>query len=85
MQTQLAYSIADACRACGIGRTTLYAAIKRGEIVTTKIGRRRVVLSVALNEWLASLAAPPRAAIGAGRTIAGGIKPSTSRKPSCDM
>lgn len=52
--TPLAYSIAQACALSGLGRTTIYAAIGRGELETLKIGRRRLVTAEALHAWLNS-------------------------------
>ncbi len=37
-------TIADACLATGLGRTKLYELIGDGQIKTTTIGRRRLVL-----------------------------------------
>jgi len=48
----LAYSIKDAAAALGIGRTTLYALIKCGEIAPIKIGTRTLVPHVALEQFL---------------------------------
>jgi len=48
----LAYSIADVCAATSCGRTTVYAAIKCGELRAIKIGRRTVVTSTDLRAWL---------------------------------
>ena len=42
--TRLAYSVAEACEASGIGRTTLYDLIKSGKLVARKCGRRTVIL-----------------------------------------
>ena len=41
--TKLTYSIAEACKVLGIGRTTLYALRKAGQITFLKIGGRTVV------------------------------------------
>lgn len=49
---RLAYSIAEACGLLSVGRTTLYAAIKRGDLKTHKIGRRTLVTAEALQLWL---------------------------------
>jgi excisionase family DNA binding protein len=54
----LAYRVGDACRILGIGRTTLYAAIKRGEIKSQKVGRRTLIPAEALKLWLNSRPAP---------------------------
>jgi len=50
--TPLAYSVAQACALLSVGRTTLYAAIARGDLKTKKIGRRRLVTAEALRAWL---------------------------------
>jgi excisionase family DNA binding protein len=52
---QLAYSIADVCKLLSVGRTTLYFAIKRGDLSTCKIGRRTLVTGEALQLWVSSL------------------------------
>lgn len=39
-----ACTIREACQAAGLGRTKLYELIKSGTLVTTTIGRRRLVL-----------------------------------------
>ena len=44
-------SIADACRAAGIGRSMLYEEIAAGRLKTFKVGRRRLVSPRALQEW----------------------------------
>ena len=41
---RLACTIDDACEATGLGRTKLYELIGTGQIVTTTIGRRRLVV-----------------------------------------
>ena len=58
----LAHSISDACAMCSVGRTTIYAAIKRGELQTCKIGRRRIVTDEALKSWLATMRCKPQSA-----------------------
>ena len=62
MQTkELAYSISDACKLSSVGRTTLYGAIKRGDLTTRKIGRRTLVPADALAAWLENLPINQRA------------------------
>ena len=56
-QKELAYSIADACKRVSVGKTTLYAAIKRDELIVHKVGRRTLVTAAALSAWVNSL--PP--------------------------
>ena len=54
----LSVSVPDAVMMTGIGRTTLYAAIKTGALAARKCGRRTIIETSALNSWLASL--PPQ-------------------------
>lgn len=39
----LAYRVNDFCRAIGIGRSTFYKMLERGDIKTVKVGGRRLV------------------------------------------
>ena len=55
MNSPLAYSIAEACQLARIGRTTIYAAIKAGDLSARKVGRRTVLLAAELTRWLESL------------------------------
>lgn len=50
-----AVSIADAVRMVGLGRTSLYAAIATGKLKTRKSGRRTLVETTALREFLEAL------------------------------
>jgi hypothetical protein len=52
---KLALSIADAVRLSGIGRTVIFAEIRRGRLVARKCGRRTVILSDDLTLWLRAL------------------------------
>jgi len=54
---QLALTVAEACAAARIGRTTLYEAIKRGDLVAAKYGRKTLIRVDDLRSWLAKL--PP--------------------------
>ncbi len=49
---RLTCTIADACRATGLGRTKLYELIGEGLLDTTTIGRRRLVLVRSLRTLL---------------------------------
>jgi excisionase family DNA binding protein len=40
---KLAYTIPEAAAACGLGRTTIYELIKRGELPLVKVGGRSLV------------------------------------------
>lgn len=61
---QLALTISEACAAARIGRTSLYAAIKSGELVAAKYGRKTLIRVDDLRAWLARL--PKVAAKSAG-------------------
>jgi len=50
-----AVSIADAVRMVGLGRSSLYAAIASGKLKTRKSGRRTLVETVALREFIETL------------------------------
>ena len=50
----LAVSPAEGARRSGVGRTTIYKAIKNGDLKSIKIGARRLILVDALKAWLAS-------------------------------
>lgn len=50
----LAVSPNEAARLCGIGRTTLYAALSSGDLKSVKIGTRRLIMIEALRAWLKS-------------------------------
>jgi Helix-turn-helix domain len=53
--TPLGYTIAEAVRASGIGRTTLYADLKAGRLTARKRGKRTIILADDLRAYLASL------------------------------
>lgn len=45
---RLAYSVADAARVTGLGRTTLYALMADGTLPSRKIGKRRLIPAASL-------------------------------------
>ena len=55
----LAYPIADACRAVGCGRTTLYGYISAGKIEARSLGSRTVIPAESLHRFVASLPPAP--------------------------
>jgi excisionase family DNA binding protein len=57
MNTLLTYSIEEARKVTGVGRTVLYEEIKAGRLRAVKRGRRTLILAEDLRRWLASL--PP--------------------------
>ena len=56
----LAVSVVDASKRAGVGRSTLYQAMKHGELPFLKIGARRLVLVETLYGWLKGRERPPQ-------------------------
>lgn len=52
---RVAHSVGSAAALAGIGRSTLYAAIRDRRLVARKVGRRTIVLVSDLENWLHSL------------------------------
>lgn len=50
-------SMDEAANALGIGRTTAYLLVTRGDLRSVKVGRRRVVPSSAVADYIAEAAA----------------------------
>jgi excisionase family DNA binding protein len=55
--TPLLFSVTDAARLLGLGRSKLYELLSAGEVRTVKVGRRRLVPADALAEYVARLTA----------------------------
>ncbi len=53
----LAVRVEDAAKLAGVGRTEIYRAIRQRELVSLKIGKRRLIRVEALRRWLESLEA----------------------------
>lgn len=62
---KLTCTIAEAQTTLSIGRTQMYDLLRRGEIVSVKIGRRRVIPTSALNQYIDRLIAEQRGGQGA--------------------
>lgn len=52
---ELAVSIVEAARRAGVGRSSVYDAIGRGDLKCRKIGRRSLVLVDDLKAWVSSM------------------------------
>jgi excisionase family DNA binding protein len=52
---RLAFSIKEAAAVSGIGRTAIFAAIKAGRLIARKNGRRTLIASSDLQQFIASL------------------------------
>jgi excisionase family DNA binding protein len=65
MNVQLAYTVAEACVVARAGRTAIYEAIRSGELVARKRGRKTIILADDLRLWIERL---PRLERNAGQT-----------------
>lgn len=54
IEDNLAVAAEEAARRAGIGRTTLYQAMKSGGLKYIKIGKRRLIAIKTLEAWLAA-------------------------------
>ena len=57
MQTPITVTVPDAVKATGMSRTSIYEALKRGDLSARKAGRRTLILFSDLQAYLASLPA----------------------------
>lgn len=55
MNTPIAVTIPDAVKATGISRSSLYEAMKRGDLTARKAGRRTLIRVCDLEDYLAGL------------------------------
>ncbi len=53
--SDFALGIADVCKRTGLGRTTIFAAIRSGQLTARKVGRRTIILSSDLAGFLQAL------------------------------
>lgn len=50
---KLAFTVAEACRSIGIGRSKLYELIQQGRVETRKIGKRTLIPAASLHALIA--------------------------------
>ena len=55
MTSPISVTIRDAVKASGMSRTSIYEALKRGDITARKAGRRTLISFADLQAYLASL------------------------------
>jgi excisionase family DNA binding protein len=53
--SRAAYSIAEVCANTGLGRDTVYGAIRAGRLVARKLGRRTIITDSDLRRFLEDL------------------------------
>ncbi len=58
----LAYSIEAAAEQLGIGRTLMFDLVRRGNLPSVKLGKRRLIPAQSLRDWLAAQVDQNRAA-----------------------
>jgi excisionase family DNA binding protein len=49
---KLAVSVEEAARRAGLGRSFLWKAVQSGELVSCRLGRRRLIRVADLNAWI---------------------------------
>ena len=56
---QLTFTIDEACKAIGIGRTKIYEAINSGHLPAKKYGKRTIILKQDVDNFLSNLSNYP--------------------------
>lgn len=59
MKTPISYTVEEAAKLTGLGRTRLYKELKDGRIKALKLGRRTLIPHVSLEDWLNNLETYP--------------------------
>jgi excisionase family DNA binding protein len=55
----LSYTIEEASKITGLGRTRLYEELNSGRLKGVKAGRRTLILHISIQEWLENLESYP--------------------------
>jgi excisionase family DNA binding protein len=55
MSTPIAYTVKEACAVSRTGKTTLYGAIRRRDLVARKLGKKTLILEDDLRRWIEQL------------------------------
>ncbi len=63
MNSPIALTVKEACATARIGRTTLYGAIRRGDLVARKLGKKTLILEADVRRWIEQLPTIPRSAL----------------------
>ena len=64
---RLTMSVEEAARVLGIGRSSCYEAVARGEIRSVRVGRRRLIPRWVIDEMLRATSGPESNGNGQGR------------------
>jgi len=59
MTKPLSYTVEEAAKLTGLGRTRLYKELKEGRIKAVKLGRRTLIPHASLESWIDDLEAYP--------------------------
>lgn len=57
MPEKLLYQVKEAAERINLGRSTVYTLIRTGQIESVKVGRKRLIASAALDEFVARVRA----------------------------
>ncbi|MCP3856218.1 MAG: helix-turn-helix domain-containing protein [Actinomycetia bacterium] len=79
---RLVYTVAEAAELLGIGRSTAYELVARGELVTTRLGSRVVVSRPTLTALLGVEPPLPRELDAARRALPHDAEPIAAKRPT---
>jgi len=55
MSTPIAYTVKEACAVSRVGKTSLYGAIRRGDLIARKLGFKTLICADDLRRWIEQL------------------------------